>query len=359
MRAFQVRPFLVSALIACGAALVSACGGGGASVKATPPTPGPPAGPPVTGPATAGATLAAPGWSGGTFGFSFGPGAPAGETVTLIPLGAPAPPQPCSVPCPAIVPLQPLDTLAITVGPASLPLSAITGIALTAFAPSRDGAGYSLQLADQTVDEGTTVFNTSPAGGPLTEVHAFPDEGNPITALQPGRRYLLSLWPSQSQPKPDGSFFVPTNGTVQGTVPDTGDTVVIAFNGPVPAKEWLLFNTRSPLSGIGPATFVPPNFYASSIDAVLIDIGPSPIPVTSIAGVALISARTPSASRLEAGIAPYTVPQPAQSASLPFALAAPGTTSLPPNLQFTTGPDFGSSLSQLSTGAYVISIRSY
>jgi hypothetical protein len=195
MRGFHVRPFLFSVLLACGAVLVSACGGG-ASVKATP-TPGPPPGPPVTGPATAGATLAAPGWSGGTFTFSFGPGAPAGETVTLIPLGAPPPPQPCSMPCSALVPLQPIDTLAITVGPASLPLSSITGIALSGFPPPRTNAGYSLQLVDQTVDEGTTVFDTSPAGGPLTEVYVLPEAAKPIAALQSGRLYLLSLWANQ------------------------------------------------------------------------------------------------------------------------------------------------------------------
>jgi hypothetical protein len=196
MRDFHVRPFLFSVLLACSAVLVSACGGG-ASVKATPPTPGPPPGPPVTGPATAGATLAAPGWSGGTFTFSFGPGAPAGETVTLIPLGAPPPPQPCSMPCSALVPLRPIDTLAITVGPASLPLSAITGIALSGFSPPRDNAGYSLQLVDQTADEGTTVFDTSPAGGSLTEVYTLPEAAKPIAALQSGRLYLLSLWANQ------------------------------------------------------------------------------------------------------------------------------------------------------------------
>ena len=289
------------------------------------------------------------GYSGGTFTFSFGPGVPAGETFTVGPLAKPQPPScPPNAPCPAIVPLGPADAIAITVGPAALPLSAISNIALSGFALSQ----ASFTLVDTTVDEGTTWFSSTPAGGPLVETHALPDESSAIVTLQPNRRYVLSLFPMASIDKPPGSSFIPPGGTLATAIPGTGDILVVAFNSAIaiPAKEWIQFYS-APNPNLNPA----PN----TIDAISFNTYPTAMPSSVIAGVMLITPRSYSGMRLEAGITGFGT-ESALSTAVPFALAPPGTPQNPPKITYQTGPDYGASLTTINPGrSYMLSIRTY
>jgi hypothetical protein len=345
MRPLRVRRSLGLLACAVAAPVLAACGGGG-STPVAPPTPPPPP-PPVTSPIAPGATVSTRGYSGGTFTFSFGPGVPSGETFTVGRLAAPVPPScPPNTPCSFALPLGPVDAVAVTVGPAALPLSAITNVALSGFTLS----AASFTLTDTTVDEGTTSFSSTPAGGPLVETHALPDEGAPIVTLQPNRRYVLTLWGFASLDKPPGAIFIPPGGTVATTIPETGDTIAVAFGNPIPAKEWIIFLPVAPLN-----VTLPPG----TIDAISFEIYPKQMPASVITGVMLSTPRAFSGTRLEAGLTGVRN-ESGLSTALPFALAPPGAPPNPSQLTFQTGPDYGASLTALNPGiSYVLSIRTY
>jgi len=344
MRPLRVRSS--SRLLACAvaSAMLAACGGGATSTPVAPPT----APPPVTSPIGPGAGVSTLGYSGGTFTFSFGPGVPAGESFTVGPLAAPAPAPTCppGFACPAAELVGPIDAIAITVGAAALPLSAITNVALSGFRLS----AASFTLVDTTVDEGTTSFSSTPTGGPLVETHASPDEGAPIVTLQPNRRYVLSLLPLPSFDKPPDASFIPPDGTLATTIPETGDTIVVAFGNPIPAKEWIIFLPVAPL-GLTPSP--------GTIDAISFETYPKQMPASVITGVVLVTPRAFSGTRLEAGLTGVRN-ESGLSTVLPFAIAPPGTTPKPSQLTFQTGPDYGASLTALNPAiSYVLSIRTY
>lgn len=348
MSSLRVRSSLRAAAWFLVSPVLAACGGGGAaSVPVAPPTPPPP----VTSPIAPGAAVSTQGYSGGTFTFSFGPGVPAGETFTVGALTKPAAPScPSNAPCPASQTVGPVDAIAVTVGPAALPLSAVTNVALSAFPFALSQASFT--LVDTTVDEGTTSFSSTPAGGPLVETHASPDEDARIVTLQPNRRYVLSLFPFVSLDKPPGTSFIPQGGTLATTIPETGDTVVVAFNNaiPIPTKEWITFY---------PAPNPNPNPAPNTIDAISFNTYPKAMPASVIAGVVLVTARSYSGIRLEAGLTGFAT-ESSLSTALPLALAPPGTTANPSQLTFHTGPDYGASLTTINPArSYVLSIRTY
>lgn len=343
MRSLRARSSLRSVACAFALPVVAACGGSGGSAAIQPPPPPPP----VTSPIAPGASVATQGYSGGTLTFHFGSGVPAGETFTVGPLAKP-PPAMCPPAIPTcLLPEQPVDAVAISVGSAALPLSAITSVGLSGFTLQ----AASFTLADTSVDEGTTTFSSTPSGGPLVETHAYPDEGAPIVALQPNRQYVLTLWGHASLDKPPGASFITPGGTVSAGTP-SGDAITLVFGNTIPAKEWIIvspagqFNVTNP-----PGTF----------DAIAIEMGPTPrLPLSTIAGVILQTTRSFSGTRVEAGVSGLAS-ESALSAALPLALAPPG--SQPPNpaqLTFQTGPDYGTSLTQFGAQlTYVLSIRTY
>jgi hypothetical protein len=242
--------------------------------------------------------------------------------------------------------IGPIDAVAITVGSAALPLSAITDVALSGFTLS----AASFTLVDTTVDEGTTSFSSTPTGGPLVETHAFPDEGAPIVVLQPNRRYVLSLTPIMSFDKPPDAAFIPPGGTLVTTIPETGDSIVVAFGSPIPAKEWIIFLPVAPL-GLTPLP--------GTIDAISFETYPKQMPASVITGVVLVTSRSFFGIHLEAGLNGVRN-ESGLSTVLPFAIAPPGTTPNPSQLTFQKGPDYGASLTTLNPAiSYVLSIRSY
>jgi len=340
MRPLRVRSSSRALAFALSIPVLAACGGGGSTVTPPPPPP-----PPVTFPIAPGAAVTTHGYSGGAITFNFGSGVPSGESFTVGPLAKPTPPS-CPPNLACLLPPQPTDAVSITVGPAALPLSALTSVALSGFAVQ----AASFTLVDTSVDEGTTTFSSTPSGGPLVETHASPDEGAPIVTLQPNRSYVLTLWGFASIDKPAGSTFIPAGGTLSATVPSNGDTITLTFGNAIPAKQWIQFTPVTQLN-----ITLPPN----TIDAIAIETSAKSLPPSVITGVILTTTRAFSGTRLEAGLT-GVASEAALSTGLPLALAPPGTQPDPSQLTFQTSPDFGTSLSAIHPSvSYVLSIRAY
>jgi hypothetical protein len=310
MRVQIVRPLLASC--AClAAALMVGCGGGGSGAPAGPvvPTPTPSAAATAV-PIVPGSAVSATGPQGVTFSFSFGNGVPAGETVLVAPHALPTPPPTTRAGAP--FPL-PADELSIVVGPSPLPLSAIASLAFNG--PSLTAFPYSVGLIDQTPPQTWTQFNTTRAGGPL--VFANSGANAPVTTLQPGREYLLQLWPGRAEVYPPGTFpFGPNpNGTVGEFDNATSTGLYLQITAQLPADEWYTSHAGPP-PGFG--TLV--NTY---LFGFTMTIGPAAIPATFAGVVFVPGAGTPAAAAYRAEIVDITSSTYGSALSLGYVIGWP------------------------------------